>query len=45
MISGEYTTGEYMSGDHSGGSKGLLESAVDSATSAVKGTFDKVMGK
>lgn len=45
MISGEYTTGEYMSGEHSGGSKGLLESAVDSATSAVQGTFDKVMGK
>lgn len=51
MISGEYTTGEYMSGDHSGGSKGLLQSAVDSATSAAGGvqktlssTYDKLMG-
>jgi hypothetical protein len=45
MISGEYTTGEYMSGEHSGGSKGVLQSVVDSATSAVKGTYNKVMGK
>ena len=45
MISGHYTTGEYMSGEHSGGSKGLLESAVDSATSAAKGTFDSFIGK
>lgn len=44
MISGEYTTGEYMSGEHSGGPKGVLESVVDSATSAVKGTYDKLMG-
>jgi len=44
MISGEYTTGKYMSGEHSGGSKGVLQSVVDSATSAVKGTYDKLMG-
>jgi hypothetical protein len=47
MISGHYTTGKYMSGEHSGGSKGVLQSAVDStasAVSAVKETYDKLMG-